>query len=183
MKKYFNREPTRVGWSDTRLLLYYLLHSGDEVDHVDFLERYSNGELMDDFIDYLVIRIVPKDKEMKGKFRGFGCTTFANRMLFLAQEKTAMEYLDLFCDEQAMTLCELDLVKRLYAFRCFIDAYPQHEVLYIMVDASTWNNYFRRETTDAVLAKTLDRVYDTNVLGRTHGSLPSRRRWDMISRF
>ncbi|API61887.1 RNA-directed RNA polymerase [Mos8Chu0 chuvirus] len=168
IKKYITHQDVKTGWADTRLLLYYLLHDNAETDHTEFLARYSEGELMDDFINYLVIRIVPKEKEMKIKFRGFGCTTFPNRMLFLAQEKTAMEYLDLFCDEQAMTLSELDLVKRLHAFRCLKDAYPLHEVLYIMVDASKWNNHFRRETTDKVLASTLDRIYDTKVFGRTH---------------
>lgn len=168
IKKYINKQDMKISWNDTRLLLYYLLQSGEENDHVEFLEQYSNGELLDDFMDYLVIRIVPKEKEMKVKFRGFGCTTFPNRMLFLAQEKTAMEYLDLFCDEQAMTLSELDLVKRLFAFRCLKDAYPQHHVLYIMVDASKWNNHFRRETVDTVMSKTLDRVYDTKVFSRTH---------------
>lgn len=168
VKKYINQQDIKTSWSDTRLLLYYLLHSGDDTDHTSFLEDYSRGVPMDEFMDYLVIRIVPKEKEMKIKFRGFGCTTFQNRMLFLAQEKTAMAYLDLFCDEQAMTLSELDLVKRLFAFRCLVDAYPQHEILYVMVDASKWNNHFRRETTDKVMASTLDRIYDTKVFGRTH---------------
>nr|UYE93852.1 MAG: RNA-dependent RNA polymerase [Hattula chuvirus] len=168
VKKYIDKQDIKVTWSDTRLLLYYLLHTGNETDHTEFLKEYGNGASLEEFIDYLVIRIVPKEKELKIKFRGFGCTTFANRMLFLAQEKTAMSYLDLYCDEQAMTLSELDLVKRLFAFRCLTDAYPRHEVLYVMVDASKWNNHFRRETTDMVMSKTLDKIYGTRVFGRTH---------------
>nr|QHA33913.1 RdRp [Atrato Chu-like virus 1] len=168
LQRYINQQDTKITWVETRLLLYYLTHTGDDNDHVEFLNQYASGVSMDEFIDYLVIRIVPKEKEMKVKFRGFGCTTFPNRMGLLAQEKNAMAYLDLFCDEQAMTLSELDIVQRLFAFRSLIDAYPRHVVLYIMVDASKWNNHFRRETVDLVMEKTLDPVFGTQTFSRTH---------------
>lgn len=165
--KYVNDQEMQIKWDETRLLLYYLLHDDSDTDHVDFINKYGQGHGIDELMNYLVIRIVPKEKELKVAFRGFGCTTFHNRMLFLAQEKTAMEYLDLFSNEQAMTLSELDLARRLYAFRTIHLAYPRHMVIYIMVDASTWNNHFRFETCDIVMKHTLDPIYNTKVFGQT----------------
>lgn len=167
IRKFINQEDVRLQWRNTRLLLYYLLHSGETTNHVEFIDRYSTGKEFDEFLDYLVIRIVPKEKELKVSYRGFGCTTFHNRMLFLTQEKTAMHYLDLYSDEQAMTLSELDLVKRLFTFRNLSKAYPRHRILYAMIDASKWNNHFRPETVDHIMALTLDPIHGTNIFGKT----------------
>lgn len=167
VRKYINQEDVKTKWRDTRLLLYYLMHSGETTDHVEFIDQYSAGMDFEDFLDYLVIRIVPKEKELKVSYRGFGCTTFHNRMLFLTQEKTAMHYLDLYSDEQAMTLSELDLVKRLFTFRNLNKAYPRHRILYAMIDASKWNNHFRPETVDHIMAHTLDPIHGTNIFGKT----------------
>lgn len=167
VRKYINQEDVKTKWRDTRLLLYYLMHSGETTNHVDFIDRYSASRDFEEFLDYLVIRIVPKEKELKVSYRGFGCTTFQNRMLFLTQEKTAMHYLDLYSDEQAMTLSELDLVKRLFTFRNLNKAYPRHRILYAMIDASKWNNHFRPETVDHIMARTLDPIHGTNIFGKT----------------
>jgi hypothetical protein len=164
---YMNKQQPKEGWAFTRLLLYYLLHDEGDTDHIEFINNYNKCQSFDDLIDYLIIRIVPKEKELKVAFRGFGCTTFHNRMLFLAQEKNAMHYLDLYCDEQAMTLSELALVKRLYAFRCLKMAYPKHRVFYATVDASKWNNHFRPETCDNVQKELLDKIFGVHIYGKT----------------
>lgn len=167
MKQYIKHEDIKSSWKDTRLLLFYLMNTNETTNHMEFIQNYSDSEDITEFLDYLVIRIVPKEKELKVAFRGFGCTTFMNRMLFLSQEKTAMHYLDLYSDEQAMTLSELDLVKRLFSFRNLKKAYPRHRIIYIMVDAEKWNNHFRPETVDEIMVHTLDKIHGTSIFGKT----------------
>lgn len=163
-----NTKSDKIPWEETRLLLAYLLNPKIVHDHKQFIDAYENSDDLTELLDYLVIRIVPKEKELKINFRGFGCATYENRARMLAQEKTAMSYLEKFSDEQAMTLGELELVRRLHAYRHLIKAYPGHKILYIVIDASSWNNHFRRETVDRVMSKTLDRIYDTTIFGKTH---------------
>nr|UCW41650.1 RNA dependent RNA polymerase [Turkana Chu-like virus] len=167
VQQYIKSEDMKSSWKETRLLLFYLTNTNEATNHMEFIDNYSGSKDISDFLDYLVIRIVPKEKELKVAFRGFGCTTFMNRMLFLSQEKTAMHYLDLYSDEQAMTLSELDLVKRLFSFRNLKRAYPRHRVIYVMVDADKWNNHFRPETVDDIMVHTLDKIHGTNIFGRT----------------
>nr|QQP18758.1 RNA-dependent RNA polymerase [Soybean thrips chu-like virus 1] len=157
----------RITWKDTRLLLYYLTHCQREIDHLPFLKAYQKHKSFEHLMDYLVLRIVPKEKELKEIFRGFGCQTYLNRLRALIQEKNAMKYLDLFSNEQAMTLDELSLLKKLYAWRTITKAYKNHQVAYINIDSSSWNNKFRKETVDVVMKETLDKVFGTNIFGRT----------------
>lgn len=163
-----HRSDVRSSWKDTRLLLYYLMNDKSMTNHVEALNMYLMSDDMEGFLDYLVIRVVPKEKELKEVFRGFGCQTYMDRARRLAQEKNAMHYLDLYSDEQAMTLSDLALLKKLYSFRVLSKAYANHTVLYINLDASSWNNHFRKETVDRVMSHTLDRIFDVKCYGKTH---------------
>lgn len=80
-------------WQDTRLLLAYLLNPAQLHDHVTYIGQYDKSPTLEELIDYLVIRVVPKEKELKVHFRGFGCKTFEDRFRALAQEKNAMRYI------------------------------------------------------------------------------------------
>lgn len=155
-------------WKETRLLLFFLTHDQASIDHTEFIRKYAIGQDIEELMDYLVIRIVPKEKELKEIFRGFGCLTYQNRLRCLAQEKNVMNYLDLYCDEQAMTLSELELLKKLYALRTIAKAYPKHTPIYISVDASKWNNHFRSATVDQAMAPTLDKIFDIPIFSKTH---------------
>lgn len=161
-------EHTAASWKETRLLLAYLLNPAFVTDHMAYLDGINSDMPLEHFLDYLVLRIVPKEKEHKVDFRGFGCKTYHDRARSLIQEKNAMHYLDLFSDEQAMTLSELDLVNRLYSFRNLKDAYAGHEVLFVVLDASSWNNHFRKETVDDLMVNTLDKVFNHKLFGKTH---------------
>lgn len=161
-------KPIKTTWKDTRLLLFFLLNPTALLDHVDFLDRYTNSNDLDELMDYLVLRIVPKEKEHKVNHRGFGCKTYHDRMRGLAQEKSVMQYLDMYCDEQAMTLSELELARNLYAFRRIKQAFTKHRVLYINLDASAWNNHFRRETVDDIMVNTLDKIFNYKIFSKTH---------------
>lgn len=170
MKMYLDNThtSTKIPWENTRLLLAYLLNPGIVSDHVKFINQYENSDDLSDLLDYLVIRIVPKEKELKIDFRGFGATSLLNRMRLLAQEKNAMNFLDKYSDEQAMTLSELPLLKRLTAFRNLSKAYTGHKIIYIVIDASSWNNHFRSETVDRVAGQSLDDIFGTTIYGKTH---------------
>lgn len=157
-------------WKDTRLLLVYLLNPLYITDHVSYIENYDSSDDLDNLLDYLAIRIVPKEKEMKIKFRGFGCKSYHERFRALAQEKNVMKFLEEYSDEQAMTLSELELTRRLYSFRKLKDAYRLHHVLLINLDASNWNNHFRPETVDNLMVNTLDRIFNTRIFQKTQTS-------------
>nr|UVF62174.1 MAG: RNA-dependent RNA polymerase [Bat faecal associated chuvirus 1] len=160
-----------IPWQETRQLLYYLCNINEVTDHVKYMKKIEQDiNILDrDLLEeYMVLRIVPKEKELKIDFRGFGCQTFLNRMKCTAQEKAVANYLDMYCDEHAMTLTELDLIKKMYAIRTITKAYKRHRALMINIDASSWNNMFRQETVEPILKETLDKIYNTNIISNTH---------------
>nr|QPB73971.1 RdRp [Hymenopteran chu-related virus OKIAV147] len=159
---------SKTRWTDTRLLLYYMVRSSCDVTHQEFLRQYEKSHTLEDLVEYLVIRIVPKEKELKDIFRGFGCQTYFNRMRCLVQEKACMKYLELFSDEQAMTIGELDLSKKLHAWRKLSLLFKGHTVLYLNLDASSWNNAFRNEVISPFMIETMDRLFGSSIFSKTH---------------
>lgn len=155
-------------WQKTRLLLAYLLCPTFEHDYIQYIDDYNDADTLDHLLDYLVIRIVPKEKEMKVDFRGFGAKTYEDRFRALAQEHNCMRYLDDFCDEQAMTLSELQIAHKLNSFRNLWRAYRGYDVLYIVIDAKKWNNHFRAESVHYPMQETLDRIFGTRTFAKTH---------------
>lgn len=158
----------KTKWADVRLLLVYLLNPSAVTNHVPFLDRYTNCASLEELLDYLVIRVVPKEKELKVDYRGFGCKTMMDRSRALAQEKNVKFFEELYMNESAMAIGEIDLNKKLMAFRRILSAYKGYKVLRINVDASSWNNRFRDETVRPVMAETLDKVFDYPIFSRTH---------------
>ncbi|KAK6060461.1 hypothetical protein COOONC_01880 [Cooperia oncophora] len=91
---------------------------------------YNNSQDLEDVLDYLVIRIVPKERELKEIYRGFGCKSYEDRMRSICQEHNVMAFLEAYSDEQAMAVTELELQEKLVAFRQLARAYPQHKILH-----------------------------------------------------
>lgn len=79
LSKYFENVRLEKEWQNTRQLLAYLLNPSMVHDHQKYLRRYSVCKNFNKMLDYLIIRIVPKEKELKVDFRGFGCKTFEDR--------------------------------------------------------------------------------------------------------
>lgn len=75
--------------------------------------RLEKGSDIALFLHYSTIKIVPKEKELKDSFRGFGCMTFFLRHKSVITEKKMKIFMSKYCDEQAMTLTELGLLKKL----------------------------------------------------------------------
>lgn len=167
-QKYIARDKEgQIKWADTRLLLHYLLNDKSVTDHIKYTKRYEDSVDLHELIEYLVCRIVPKEKELKSVFRGFGCQTYFERARRLVQEENVMQYLDLYSNEQAMTLGELEITRKLMALRRIKTAYPGYTPLYIVIDSSSWNNRFRDVTVAPVMEETLDKIFDTTIFGKT----------------
>nr|UYL95478.1 MAG: polymerase [Nanning Chuvi tick virus 2] len=154
-------------WRETRLLLYYLLQPVHKTDHLWYLEAYNKGE-WSQLANYLIIRVVPKEKEHKIESRGFGCKTPMDRARSITQEENAARFLDKYSDEHVMTLGEISLAKKLLGFRNLGAAYPGHECLVMSVDSSSWNNRFRDAAVAPVAAAVLDAAYDVDIFQKTH---------------
>lgn len=170
LKKYIERrDDTRIPWEETRLLLYFLFNTMAKTDHIPYLDIWVEEDDInfEQLADYLIIRVVPKEKEMKEAYRGFGCKTYLDRMRALIQEMNTAHYLDLYSPEQAMTLDELDILHKLLNFRRIDRAYKSYTPLYLVIDASGWNNMFRHETVAPIGAEVLDKVFGSKIYERT----------------
>lgn len=168
LRKYFDGINPETSWKDTRLLLAYLLNPSSFHDHTSYLHQFIASDNLDQLLNYLIVRIVPKEKELKVDFRGFGCKTYEDRHRGQAQEKNTGIFLDDFSDEQTVTISELQLLKKLDAFRRIRTAYHNHKALYIVIDASAWNNRFSKHSVDDMMVPTLDRVFGAAIFSKTH---------------
>nr|WPV62253.1 MAG: RNA-dependent RNA polymerase [Wufeng shrew chuvirus 1] len=162
---YVKQESVRTQWKETRLLLYFLMTTSEVTNHVEYIKDFEADP--DYCLNYFVIRVVPKEKELKEKFRGFGCKTYMDRARTVVQEKNVKHFLNLYSDEQAMTLSELEITKRLFAFRRIQTAYPRYVPLYLVIDSTGWNNKFRHESVHPIMEATLDKLYNSKVFSKT----------------
>nr|UEP18257.1 MAG: RNA-dependent RNA polymerase [Chuviridae sp.] len=156
----------RVPWQDTRLLLFYLLSPVSMVNHVKYMHSYLAGQ-WEMLQDYLIIRVVPKEKEHKIEARGFGCKTYEDRARSIVQEYNTATILHEYSSEHVMTLDELGLAKKLLAFRSMSKAYRGYRMLILSVDASAWNNAFRGEAIHPMMEETLDKFFDVPLWSKT----------------
>lgn len=119
-------------------------------------------------LDQLIIRLVSKEKELKTAFRGFGCQTYKERTCTMVAGKNAMQFLANTCDEQALTLDELSMTKKIYSFLNLKDLYKNHRVFYVNFDASGWNMKFIHGTVAPVMKETVDPVTGVKIMQFTH---------------
>nr|WAS28007.1 MAG: polymerase [Bole Tick Virus 3] len=166
--RYINKmQADGADWKQTRLLLYYLLQPETKTDHLWYLSAYIGGD-WEQVANYLVIRIVPKEKEHKVEPRGFGCKTYEDRARGIVQEENVAMFLDRYSDEHVMTLNEVRVAKKLLGFRNLGAAYSGYGVLLMSVDSKSWNNQFRSATVAPVAGAVLDRVFGVDLFSKTH---------------
>nr|WPV62263.1 MAG: RNA-dependent RNA polymerase [Wufeng shrew chuvirus 6] len=165
--KYLDEMPVNVPWTDTRALLAFLLWPDYKSDHMMYLQEYIAGG-WDQIANYLIIRLVPKEKELKTSARCFGCKSFQDRARSIIQELNAADFLHKYSTEEAMTLGDHELTKKLLAFRNMKKAYPGYKSIIINVDSSSWNNRFRHEAVAPITAEVLDNVYHVPIFSKTH---------------
>nr|WPV62259.1 MAG: RNA-dependent RNA polymerase [Wufeng shrew chuvirus 2] len=166
----------RAKFQDTRVLLHYLFTSDLETNHVDYIRKFCESD--DDFhqiLDYLVIRLVPKEKELKLLPRFFGCKSWLDRARSAIGEYSLATFLNLFCDEQGMTLSELALIKKLYSMQNLSKLYKTHKVFKVALDAEAWNTKQRDETNTPFASHTIDPLHGTNQFKKTHKAYEASR--------
>ena len=115
----------------------------------------------------MVMKLVPKEKELGVLARIFGIQTHQARYKNTVQESNAMHFLDNYCRDQTMTLDSLQLAKRLQKFRTLKKVYKGWRVLYVNYDVSGWCSNFRDETVTPVVRETLDKYYGVNLYSKT----------------
>lgn len=130
--------------------------------------EYGTYVTLEEVLDYLVIRLVSKELKLKPLFRFFWCKTYDDRTRMTAQMTNIKLFLDLYLDEQAMTLGDLEISKTLYAFKNLKATYKGYELVYINLDCSAWNNALRHETVLQIAQEILDRVFGTSIFHKTH---------------
>ncbi|UHR49724.1 MAG: RNA-dependent RNA polymerase [Hangzhou chuvirus 2] len=154
-------------WEETRVLLHYLMSTKDMVDHVKYINKFEESIDLHELLEYLVIRIVPKEKELKQIFRGFGCQSYFERARRIVQEKAVSEYLDAFYHNQAMTLDYLGLIKKLRSLATIKDAYPGYTPLCLVADSRKWCNKWTSEVVDEVCKQTLGPYFGSRLWDHT----------------
>ncbi|APG78770.1 RNA-dependent RNA polymerase [Sanxia atyid shrimp virus 4] len=156
-------------WEETRLLLVYLFHTNEDLGLSKYLQDYLNtAPDMNLALDYLVIKLVPKEKELKRKARLFGCKTYQDRYRGKVQEEAVMSFMSDYVQDQSMTLDDIGLMHRLYSFRHLLKAYKGWKVLYVNFDVSGWCSNFRHETVHPIAHDILDKYYQTgDFFGKT----------------
>ncbi|APG78852.1 RNA-dependent RNA polymerase [Xinzhou nematode virus 5] len=153
----------------TALVLYVLLtrNLGDEFrEFLDKIVSIPSNDLTD-VLSYLIIKVVPKEGELKVKARLFGEKTFNYRLYSMLQEITAAHFLsDVFPRDQAMTSGELELKRRLHVLTTLKTPSPEYDFVHLVADISGWNNGFRQETVGPI-GTVLDQLHGTTVFRKT----------------
>jgi len=159
----------RETYKRTSLVLYMLLTRGLNEGFKEFLDVLirSSPQDLSDLMAYLVIKVVPKEGELKTLARLFGEKTFNYRLHGVLQEMSAVGFMqDTFPRDQAMTCGELELKKRLHALTTLRKLSPDHEWINIDIDVKGWNGGFRHETV-APIGKVMDQIFGTSVYEKT----------------
>lgn len=140
-----------------RALLRFLLTPFFTQDFADYLSEYMKGDTFSDYIlEYLVIKLTAKELELKALGRYFGASPMEERLRRQVQEMNTANFMRQYVPEQLLTPGELDAIHKLVAFKRLTPSYPNHTLIHVSADFSSWNNNFRRETVDKSAGVVLD---------------------------
>lgn len=168
VKKYINADAEYMtDWRKTRALLAYLFLPYKDTEHLSYLELYANQE-WESMSNLLIVRLVPKEKEHKDSARCFGCKPAKERARTITIGVNAARYLSKYSDSEAMTLSEISLSKKMFAFRHMSRAYENFSQIVICLDASGWNSRLRDAAIAPVSASTLDPVFGEQMFEQVH---------------
>lgn len=154
--------------TERRALLKFLLTPYFDVTFQNYLAQYQDDDSWPDCVwDYLVIKLTPKELELKSEGRMFGASPLEERNRRIVQEMNVMRFMDSYCPDQLMTPNELLMIKKLYSFRLLHKMYPDSYVLQVSFDFSKWNNNMRHQSIDIPAARILDRWFGVNIYNKT----------------
>lgn len=152
------------------LLLMFLLGDQDAVDHVTFVKEFADYEKpILDFMEFLAMRLVAKEKEMKNyAARMFGCQTYKMRGATQVVLNYMQKFLRRYCPQQAMVVTELELTTKLAAFAKKKTMGAGMRAFTISIDAKAWNNAFTKETVGPPIREVVDKLVGSGLISRVH---------------
>lgn len=160
------RESLRI--EDRRSLLSFLISPSYSQSFSEYLRRYEDDDpWLHSVLDYLVIKLTPKEKEFKPGGRMFGASPQEERNRRIVQEMNTMRFMDAYTPDQLLTTNELTTLRKLVSFRYFGAMFPDHVMFQVSFDFSKWNNSMRKEVIDVAGAHLLDRWFGRHLWGRT----------------
>lgn len=151
-----------------RALLNFILTPHYSHDFTRFLQQYENDyPWQQTVLNYLVIKLTPKELELKAEGRMFGASPASFRNSRVVQEDNTMRLMESLIPDQLMTQDELSTIRKLYSFRYYSAFYPGHTIFQISFDFSKWNNNMRHASVDVPAAQILDRWFGKKLWGKT----------------
>uniref|UniRef100_A0AAT9JPX4 RNA-directed RNA polymerase n=1 Tax=Blatta orientalis aliusvirus 1 TaxID=3133477 RepID=A0AAT9JPX4_9VIRU len=163
-----DKEKEQLRLQDRRSLLSFLLSPDYSQSFRDYMARYQYDDPWTTAVlDYLVIKLTPKEKEFKTGGRMFGASPQEERNRRIVQEMNTMRFMDAYSPDQLLTPNELTTVRKLVSFRYFGQMYPNHTMFQVSFDFSKWNNNFRSASVAPTGYNILDRWFGTQLWGRT----------------
>lgn len=153
---------------ERRAILNYLLNPDQGRKLERYLQRYEGDHKWTNAVlNYLVIKLTPKELELKPKGRMFGSSPPEERARRIIQEYNTMEFMDKYEPSQLLTPGELQILQKLVAFREMRQIYPDHQIINISFDFSSWNNSMRSESVDIPAGAILDNWFGKNIYKKT----------------
>ncbi|QPL15365.1 RNA-dependent RNA polymerase, partial [Hymenopteran arli-related virus OKIAV100] len=155
LRSIYNHEclgyhPPRLSYS--RRLLKAILET-TEIDIPKLFEYIRTRSVP---LDWLIVLIHAKERELKLKPRMFALLTLYIRLYFGITEKNIKDHLFKFYPQQTMTLSGNELTKRLLGFS---KSHPSsdYSIVYVMIDFQAWNTHWTKMSTDDVF-RTIDEL-------------------------
>lgn len=153
---------------DRRSLLSFLISPSYTRSFSEYLQHYEEDDPWTHAVlNYLVIKLTPKEKEFKPGGRMFGASPQEERNRRIVQELNTMRFMDAYTPDQLLTTNELTTLRKLVSFRYFGVMFPDHVMFQVSFDFSKWNNSMRKEVIDVAGANLLDRWFGKNIWGKT----------------
>jgi hypothetical protein len=139
---------------ESRVLLTFLFTSFASNDLRSYCRKYADNPVS--CLEYLVIKLTRKDRELKVKGRFFGQSPLLERNRRIATEHNMHGFLDVLSSQQAMTISELARIRRVYAFSTMNKKLKDYKVMLLSLDIEGWCSSFR----DAVVRPCMSKVGD-----------------------
>lgn len=127
-----------------RTLVHFLMTLDPPLEVQEYIEAYSNLDPI--ALDYQVIKLTQKERELKIDGRFFGQSPYAERARRFILEDNISAIMTKYNSSQAMTLSELDKMKKMYVLcrgPSKSKSVKYHIVKYSM-DVEAFNNRFRK---------------------------------------
>lgn len=150
----------RYNSKNRRTLLYFLLSTDPAKEVSRYLSKLSKND--PSCLEYLVIKLTQKERELKLEGRFFGQSPYIERARRCILEENVKNLMKHYNSDQGMTLNELEKFKKMYTFsRLEIDN-KDHYVVNFSIDVEAWNNNFRRPFCEPVGREFFDKIFGIN---------------------